>query len=323
MSDKTAVNDELPDQDALAAFAGAALGGGRRRRRNRDGQESQQPKPDTAAVEEAEAQRDEQEEQPTPVPEPVREDVPAPTPATASTADAGAVPVTVDRAELPKLSVPAPAASVEQPVAPAPEAETPAVPVPEPTGNRVPDNQVAVRQSPTAAPFAPRSLPTPYQSAVRDISEVQVPNLGPSGARATQCTIMVSQSVRDRFAHYQLSKKMAGEKEPANALVVRRAFLYCKRNDLFGKLLADVYQQNNAVDDEDYDEDGMLGEVVGRRAVRGRLKDSGQQSFRPSEQELANYDAFTQAYGFPSRSDFLSAVLGEFLPQLPSSGRRR
>jgi hypothetical protein len=134
---------------------------------------------------------------------------------------------------------------------------------------------------------------------------------------------MVSQNVRDRFAYYQLSKKMAGDKEPSNALVVRRAFLHAKRGDLFAKLLTDVYQQQNAVDDEDYDEDGMLGEVVGRRAVRGRLKDSGQQSFRPSEQELATYDAYSQAYGFPSRSDFLTAVLDEFLPQLPASGRRR
>jgi len=160
------------------------------------------------------------------------------------------------------------------------------------------------------------------RTAVPRPVKVRIPNLGPAGARATQCTIMASQNVRERFAHYQLAKKMAGEKEPSNALVVRRAFLYCKRGSLFTKLLRDVYQQQNAVDDEDYDEDGFLGEVVGRRAVRGRLKDSGQQSFRPSEQELANYDAFTQAYGFPSRSDFLNAVLDEFLPQLPS-GRRK
>jgi hypothetical protein len=150
-----------------------------------------------------------------------------------------------------------------------------------------------------------------------------VPDLGPAGARSTQCTVMVSQNIRDRFAHYQLQKKIQGQKEPSNALVIRRAFLHARRNNLFGKILADVYHRANAVDEEDYDEDGLLGEVIGRRTVRGRLRDSGQQSFRPSQQELATYDAFATAYGFPDRSAFMEGLLDEFLPQLPTSGRRR
>jgi len=210
-----------------------------------------------------------------------------------------------------QAAVPTPTRAPEAEQTPAPR-EEPAPPAA--TGG----GEVAVRA--VAVPMTRTSMPPGLQGGP---VEVRVPALGPSGARATQCTIMISQSVRDRFAHYQLAKKMAGDKEPSNALVVRRAFLYCRRADVFGKLLADVYQQHNAVDEEDYDEDGLLGEVIDRRVVRGRIKDSGQQSFRPSEQELATYDAYSQAYGFPSRSDFLGAVLDEFLPQLPASGRRK
>ncbi|MGR3875722.1 hypothetical protein ACUXZZ_45135 (plasmid) [Streptomyces graminifolii] len=155
------------------------------------------------------------------------------------------------------------------------------------------------------------------------VVEVRVPDLGRAGTDPTQCTIMISSNVRDRFSHYQLEKKMAGEPEPANAMVVRRAFLHARRHQLFGEILRNWYHQTIAVDQEDYDEDGLLGEVVGRRSVRGRVRDSGQQSFRPSRQELATYDAFQTAYGFTDRSAFLEGVLDKFLPELPASRRRR
>lgn len=155
------------------------------------------------------------------------------------------------------------------------------------------------------------------------VVEVRVPDLGRTGTDPTQCTIMISSNVRDRFSHYQLEKKMAGEPEPANAMVVRRAFLHARRHQLFGEILRNWYHQATAVDQEDYDEDGLLGEVVGRRSVRGRVRDSGQQSFRPSRQELATYDAFQTAYGFTDRSAFLEGVLDKFLPELPASRRRR
>lgn len=285
------VNSELPDQDALSAFANSALGGGRRRRRQTDAAPAEPLAADTTApaVQEAE---------------------PAP-PETAPKQQETAA----EAAARPAPSVPAPTATPERP--PAPQAPQPAAPTqqPEPPA---PSTEVEVRA--VAVPTVRTPVPPGLQGGP---IEVEVPALGPAGARATQCTVMVSTSVRDRFAHYQLAKKMAGDKEPSNALVVRRAFLHCKRAGLFGKLLADLYHQHNAVDDEDYDEDGLLGDVIGRRTVRGRLKETGQQSFRPSEQELATYDAYSQAYGFPSRSDFLDAVLDEFLPQLPASGRRR
>jgi hypothetical protein len=283
----TDVNSELPDQEALAAFATSALGTGRRRRRGQAVDDSTGT-PSPAADDNAPKEQEKEEPRTAPVPQPER---PRPEPAS-------------------------PAAAVPTPTQ-APEAETPGPPRTEQAPPSVPGGEVDVR--PLAVPTTRTPIPPGLQGGT---IEVRIPALGPAGARATQCTVMVSSSVRDRFAHYQLAKKMAGDKEPSNALVVRRAFLYCKRQDLFGKLLTDVYQQHNAVEDEDYDEDGMLGEVIGRRAVRGRLKDSGQQSFRPSEQELVTYDAYSQAYGFPSRSDFLNAVLDEFLPQLPA-GRRR
>ncbi|MFD1277887.1 hypothetical protein ACFQ51_55810 [Streptomyces kaempferi] len=52
------------------------------------------------------------------------------------------------------------------------------------------------------------------------------------------------------------------------------------------------------------------------------MKDSTQQSFRPSRQELAVYDGYAAAHGFDNRSDFLDAVLGGFLPALPAAPRR-
>jgi hypothetical protein len=170
-------------------------------------------------------------------------------------------------------------------------------------------------------PVTPTPLPPALQGG--GVIEVRVPDLGPGGRRGTQCTVMVSNNVRDRFARYQLEKKMAGEAEPSNAMVVRRAFLNAKRNNLFGEIFRDMYHRVTAVDEEDYDEDGLLGEVVGRRTVRGRVRDSGQQSFRPSMQELATYDAFSTGYGFPDRSAFIEGLLDKFLPQLPAPGRRR
>ncbi|WP_328545420.1 hypothetical protein [Streptomyces europaeiscabiei] len=313
-SKATDVNAELPDQEALASFANSALGNRRRRR----GQ-SNDAAADTTASPTPPAETQPEETASAPVP-PVVEVPPGPGPArrvepTQTEEAVVPAPAPVPVVETPKTA--APPQKIERAQEQPEQAQQAQQEEQEGSGGQ----EVAVRAV-AGPPATHRPVPLAYRSDVQ-IDQVQVPSLGPAGARATQCTVMVSHSVRERFAHYQLSKKMAGDKEPSNALVVRRAFLYCKRNNLFGKVLADVYQQHNAVDEEDYDEDGMLGEVVGRRAVRGRLKDSGQQSFRPSEQELANYDAFCQAYGFPSRSDFLNAVLDEFLPQLPTAGRRR
>lgn len=281
----TKVNSELPDEEALGAFAAGAFAAPRRGRRNK--QQPSEPSPPEKAAEEG-------------------KDAPAP--------QAAPAPSAAPREE--------PAAPSAQPAAepapqPAPQvASIPAPAIPE-TPAAVTQAQLEVRPSPQP----PAHTPTPAVAPVV-AGEVQIPNLGSSGSRATQCTIMVSTSVRDRIAQYQLTKKMEAGKEPTNSVVVRRAFLHAKRGDLFRKLLSAVHHRQNPVEDEDYDDDGLLGEVVGRRAERGRMKDSQQQSFRPSYQELATYDAFSTAYGFPSRSDFLDACLDEFLPTMPSGGRR-
>ncbi|MDX3202806.1 hypothetical protein [Streptomyces scabiei] len=321
MSTTEKVNEELPDGEALAGFAAGALGGGARaRRKQQSGSASAPPKaPASEAAKPPEAA-------PALAPEPPAADEPAP--ASAPPAATAEEPARAPRAVPPSEPEPTRepvgggASTVpHQSAAPAPsvDAEPEAAPAetqPEPASTTA---AVEVRAVPVAvARTSP--LPPGLQGGV---IQVQVPDLGPSGARATQCTVMISQNVRDRFARYQLEKKIAGEKEPSNALVVRRAFLAAKRNNLFGAILTDMYQRANAVDEEDYDEDGLLGEVVGRRTVRGRLRDSGQQSFRPSEQELATYDAFSTAYGFPDRSAFMEGLLDNFLPQLPAAGRRR
>ncbi|MFI0822277.1 hypothetical protein ACH4TX_42110 [Streptomyces sp. NPDC021098] len=191
-------------------------------------------------------------------------------------------------------------------------ARTALVPQPTPSSGKLPASAApAIERTPAPAP------------ADRQPTTVQIRNLGEPGQRATQCTIMVSSSVRDRFAHYQLTKKMQTGKEPTNAIVVRRAVLHARKNDLFAQLLEKVRHQQQPVEDEDHDPDGLFGEVPGRRAERGRMKDSVQQSFRPSYQELEVIDAITKAYGFPSRSDFLDAALDAFLPALPASGKAR
>lgn len=293
MTDQKPKNDQhansvLPDDDALSAFASTAFAPRKPRRQDKEGRPASAPAAPAA---------------------PAAEDKPKSAPAPTSPAEA----------PQPAAAVPAPAVSTDSETS---RAETPAADAPVASPREPAAAQVAVRTQPTAPAVShtPVPVPSPYREITVD--QVTVPDLGPTGSRAIQCTIMASQSVRERIAHYQLSKKMEGKPEPTNAIVVRRAFLHAKRNNLFGKILADLQHQQNPVDEEDYDEDGALGQVVGRRPVRGRLKDSGQQSFRPSEQELATYDAFSAAYGFPNRSDFLNALLDEFLPPMPASGRR-
>lgn len=305
----TKVNSELPDEDALGAFAAGAFGGSRRGRRNKQpaavaaatDSTATGSNPDSAVEPVAAA-----EEPAQPTAEATGEKIPLPAPATetrppAAQPDTASGPPWVPRTIREANEEPADSTASEAPA--------PARPAPR--------AQVEVRDAATPPAHTPTVLPDRP-----DPGQVQIPNLGTSGTRATQCTIMVSTGVRDRIAQYQLTKKMEAGKEPTNSVVVRRAFLHAKRGDLFPKLLSSVYHRQNPVDDEDYDDDGLLGEVVGRRAERGRMKDSTQQSFRPSYQELATYDAFSTAYGFPSRSDFLDACLDEFLPSLPASGRR-
>lgn len=280
----------LPDEDLSAAFSGAAAAALAPRRRNRRGGGSATPADSkTAVTEEPKEEESANEEAP-----------PAQAPETKALEERAEPQKEAEElpADPPKQSAPVPP--------PAVSTEDAASAEPKPSAD-------LVFQSP-----APVETPQP-----RDVSAVQIRNLGEPGQRATQCTIMVSSSVRDRFAHYQLTKKMQTGREPTNAIVVRRAVLHARKNDLFAQLLEKVRHQQQPVEDEDHDPDGLFGEVPGRRAERGRMKDSLQQSFRPSYQELEVIDAITKAYGFPSRSDFLDAALDAFLPALPASGKTR
>ncbi|MFE9437092.1 hypothetical protein [Streptomyces sp. NPDC006640] len=314
MSARDDVSSELPDGEALTAFARSALGGGRRR----GGAAARAAA--VAAPPAADAPESVDAAQPAPASGGGAPAIPHPSPEGENALQTEAKPkhaATPKRtAEEPKQ----PAATPAAPPEPAPEPEQePAAQRPQEDERGPKGAEVEVRA--VVVPTTRTAIPRGLQAG--GVIEVQVPDLGPTGSRATQCTVMLSQNVRDRFARYQLEKKMAGEKEPSNALVVRRAFLYARRNDQLGQILASVYHQAIEVDEEDYDEDGMLGDVIGRRTVRGRLRDNGQQSFRPSEQELATYDAYSRAYGFPNRSDFMEGILDHFLPQLPGPGRRR
>ncbi|MFE4654933.1 hypothetical protein [Streptomyces sp. NPDC056707] len=150
-----------------------------------------------------------------------------------------------------------------------------------------------------------------------------MPQMGERGQEAGQCTIMVSSDVRKRFAHYQLTQKMTTGHEPTNAVVVRRAVLHVKKHDLFDALREALRHRRQPVQEEDSDPDGLFGEVPARRTARGSVKDSRQQSFRPSSRELAVIDALASAYTFLNRSDFLNSALDAFLPPLPESARRR
>jgi hypothetical protein len=179
-----------------------------------------------------------------------------------------------------------------------------------------------VSDQPLVRQAAPAPVP-PQSSAPIRRHQVEVPDLGQVGAHPVQCTVNVSVSVRDRFAAYQLAKKVETGREPTNAVVVKRAMLAARKGARFPVLLEAVRHRQQPVEVEDDDPEGLFGDVVGRRAERGRIKDVVQQSFRPSRQELAVIDAFSSAYGFPSRSDFLDVVLDDFLPPLPDKPRSR
>ncbi|MFE2092839.1 hypothetical protein [Streptomyces sp. NPDC059460] len=196
-------------------------------------------------------------------------------------------------------------------------------PVPDPPATEAAPAPLAPTQAEPEPTLPPRAEPDNArrtESAV--VVEVRMPT-GERGQEAGQCTIMVSSDVRKRFAHYQLTQKLKTGHEPTNAVVVRRAVLHAKNQDLFAALREELRHRRQPVQEEDLDPDGLFGDVPARRTARGSVKDSRQQSFRPSTRELAVVDALAAAYAFPNRSDFLNSVLGAFLPDLPDGPRKR
>ncbi|BBG20723.1 hypothetical protein RVR_P1106 (plasmid) [Actinacidiphila reveromycinica] len=188
------------------------------------------------------------------------------------------------------------------------------------------------RSLPASAPAQAADTPTGPPSTQPAATAEPEPREAPPAAQlpvaasvpntTTGCTINVSADVRARFAHYQLVQKVETGHEPTNAVVVRRAVLHVQKEKLFGQLLTWLRQGQQEIQEEDLDPDGLFGEAPERRTERGRVKDSTQQSFRPSRRELAVIDALTARHGFPSRSDFLTAALDSFLPALPKAKTR-
>ncbi|GGN46350.1 hypothetical protein [Streptomyces fuscichromogenes] len=173
-----------------------------------------------------------------------------------------------------------------------------------------------------AAPAPRAARPVVVTPDAVPVARIEIAHTGADASRLpTQCTIMVQAQVRDRFGKYQTAQKVETGLEPTNAVVVKRAFLHANRNDLWPQLREAVRHRQQPISEEDHDPDGLFGEVPARRVDRGGVKHGVQQSFRPSLQELAVYDAYAEAYSFNNRSDLLDAVLDAFLPSLPAVRR--
>ncbi|GAA1375042.1 hypothetical protein [Streptomyces beijiangensis] len=201
----------------------------------------------------------------------------------------------------PPVGEPDPASVAEAP------APAPATSVPGPAGE----------SRPAAHDNMPAAIVAPLQRReAAHTGPLQIPDLGPLGAEPTQCVIMVGAEVRKRFEYYQASQRQETGHEPTNAVVVRRAVLHCKKHDRFAQLHEALRHQRQVSLGEDDDPDGLFADVPTRRVERGRIKDTVQQSFRPSRQELGVIDAIVRTWTFPTRSDFLNAALDDFLPSL-------
>jgi hypothetical protein len=211
----------------------------------------------------------------------------------------------------------APAAAPQAPSPPAAaEPAEPEASVPEQREQAAPD-------APARAEVAVRQVADPQPAAVfRPLVPVAPPAAAAGDDRTTQCTINVSASVRDRFADFQLKKKLEVGNEPTNAVVVRWAVLHAHREGLWSQMREYVRHRQAPTFAEDDDPDGLFGDVpAGRQTVRGRARDTVQQTFRPSLAELARYDQLAAQYGFANRSEFLDAALEVYLPALDK--RRR
>lgn len=224
------------------------------------------------------------------------------------------------------------AAVVPDVVVPAPEpvqaaAPRQAEPEQAPRGPAADDTAAAVPEQRDQVPAAepshrevavrPPAEPEPVQAVVRPLPAAT----GTGEERTTQCTINVSVSVRDRFAAYQTARRVKTGTEPTNAVVVRWAVLHAHRNGLWGQMLEYVRHSQTPVFEEDDDPDGLFGDVpASRQTVRGRARDTVQQSLRPSLAELARYDQLAAQHQFGNRSEFLDAALEMYLP---AENRRR
>ncbi|MFF7183014.1 hypothetical protein [Streptomyces sp. NPDC008121] len=108
----------------------------------------------------------------------------------------------------------------------------------------------------------------------------------------------------DRFHAYQLDLKVRTGSEPSNTVVVFQAINAAVRANRLGEL--------NEAPEED-PEDFLAIHAPGRRTSRERRK-TDQLSWRPTFGQLAKLDGVWPAY-FKDRSQFINAVLNDFLPE--------
>jgi hypothetical protein len=197
------------------------------------------------------------------------------------------------------------------PVAPSQE------PVETPQAAVEPEEREEPQRKPAPAPVALVPAQSAPPAAPGPEVEITLPNLGPIGKTTMQCAVNIELTVQARFTYYQDERKAATGLEPTNAVVMRRAVSAANKKGVFPELLEAAQARLQTGEEEDEESGGLFGEVEGRKASRGRTKATGQQPFRPSRQELAVIDALWRGFGFPSRSDFMNAVLDWWLPQIP------
>jgi hypothetical protein len=193
--------------------------------------------------------------------------------------------------------------------------ETPVAPPPV-----VPEEPAVVPDPETPEAVLVPAQPVPAESARQpDPITLPFPDLGTTGKLTMQCAVNISLDVQERFDAYQAAKSQETGRTPTNAVVVRRAVNAANNAGAFFKIRERALARLQP--DED-DSGSLFGEVEGRRSARGRIKQTAQQPFRPSRQELAVIDTLWKGYEFPSRSDFLDAVLDWWLPDLPRKKHR-
>jgi hypothetical protein len=227
---------------------------------------------------------------------------------------------TAPPAEPAPAPAPEPEAEPEQPTAPVAEAAPVAASSPIPA-QAAPEPEPAAGREVVVHPVTPLPERADAPLPVGELLAAAAAQTGPSANTATQCTVNVSAGVRERFTAYQTTKRLETGAEPTNAIVVLRAVLHARKHDAFAAMREYLRHQQHPVTEDDDDPDGLFGDVEGRRAQRGRTKDSRQLPFRPSHRELAVIDILTRGYGFANRSEFLDAALNAFLPQVDK--RRR
>ncbi|MEU9416048.1 hypothetical protein [Streptomyces sp. NPDC048272] len=165
--------------------------------------------------------------------------------------------------------------------------------------------------SPTPSPGPPqpraaRTVAAP-ESPAQELDDAEETNLQ---NRFTQVTSIVDVAVLERFGAYQDAQKAKTGAEPANTVVVFEAINAAMRANKLGEL-----SRAPEADPDDF----LAIHTPGRRTSRERRK-TDQLSWRPTFGQLGKLDTAWKAH-FKDRSQFINAVLDDFLPELKPKRR--